>query len=268
MSTPTMSLSDRDPYAILVDVTRCTGCESCVAACVEANALDASAAEADGATTRDGLSANRLVTLTPFQNGRWVRRSCMHCDDPSCVAACLVGGLTKRPDGPVVYDADACIGCRYCMLACPWHIPRYEWSERFPFMKKCSLCADRLDRNREPACVAACPHEALAFGRRSEMVRVAARRLAEQPNHYLPEIWGQTEWGGASLLYISDVDLAPLGLGRASSRSIPSRTDPIIHATPHVAIGVASALVGLNWIIGRRTDVAAAESSERERDNA
>ena len=124
MNAPATTRADSDPLAILVDVTRCTGCETCVAACVEANGLDPRAAESDRATTRDGLSANRLLSLAPLPGGRWVRQSCMHCDEPSCVAACLVGGLSKRPDGPVVYDPDACIGCRYCMLACPWHIPR------------------------------------------------------------------------------------------------------------------------------------------------
>jgi formate dehydrogenase iron-sulfur subunit len=135
-------------------------------------------------------------------------------------------------------------------------------------MKKCTLCADRIDRNERPACVDACPHGALTFGRRTALLREAAHRQAAEPDRYLPEVWGRSEWGGGSVLYISDVDLAPLGLGRAPSRSIPSRTDPVIHTTPHVAASVATVLVGLSWVIGRRNRVAATEARESEANDA
>ncbi|MCG6922839.1 MAG: 4Fe-4S dicluster domain-containing protein, partial [Acidobacteria bacterium] len=185
--------------AILVDVTRCTGCERCTVACGEANQRDLVAAEADRATTRDGLSANRWCTVVEAAEGRFARKSCMHCLDPSCVSACLVGGLEKTTDGPVVYDPDKCIGCRYCMLACPFHVPRYEWSQVAPFMRKCDLCAERLRRSERPACVEACPHDVLSFGPRDELLEQAHHLIRDTPGRYLPHVWGETELGGTSV---------------------------------------------------------------------
>jgi formate dehydrogenase iron-sulfur subunit len=182
----------------------------------------------------------------------------MHCLEPSCVAACLVGGLLRTAEGAVVYDPDRCIGCRYCMLACPLHVPRYEWHSRLPFMRKCTLCIDRLRQGKIPACVEACPHEALSFGMRTGMLGVARERLAREPGRYLPHVWGEREWGGTSVLYLSDVDLDAIGLSRDATRSVPSITDPVIHATPHVALGVATAMAALSWVIGRRQLLAGA----------
>jgi formate dehydrogenase iron-sulfur subunit len=238
--------------AILVDVTRCTGCERCVAACVEANDLDPEQARADRATTADGLSANRPLALVQVAPGRFARFSCMHCVDPSCVAACLVGGITKTAEGPVVYDPDKCIGCRYCMLACPFHVPRYEWAETTPFMVKCAMCVERLAEGGKPACVEACPHDALAFGTRDALLDEAHERIAAAPETYLPRVWGEHELGGTSVLYLSDVDLAALGWPPTHSGAIPSLTEPLITKTPLMGAGVAASLLGINWVIGRR----------------
>jgi formate dehydrogenase iron-sulfur subunit len=242
----------KEQVGILVDVTRCTGCERCVDACVEANELDPVAAGRDRAITMDGLSANRLCTLVALENGRFARKSCMHCDDPSCVAACLVGGITRSANGAVVYEADKCIGCRYCMLACPYHIPRYEWDRTMPLMKKCNLCFDRVNEGRTPACVAACPHQALTFGQRDRLLAEAWSRVMNDQAGYLPRVWGQSEWGGSSVLYISDVELSGLGFSGADDRGIASVTDPIIHRTPHIGLGVAATLTGLSWVLKRR----------------
>jgi formate dehydrogenase iron-sulfur subunit len=250
------------PYAVLVDVTRCTGCEACVQACVNANHLDPERADRDGALVADGLSANRLCTVVPLQRGRWARKSCMHCLEPACVAACLVGGLSKTPEGAVAYDPDKCIGCRYCMLACPLHVPRYQWDRAVPYMKKCTLCLDRLRAHQVPACVEACPHEALTFGPRDEVIQEAHARLAAAPGRYLPHVWGEREWGGTSVLYLSDVDLAPVGLDRRLTTAVPAITDPVIHTTPKLALGVAITMTGLSWIVRRRQEVMSEEANE------
>ena len=244
-------------FAILVDVTRCTACEQCVAACVQTNHMDAQKAEHDRATTRDGLSANRLSTVLPLPEGRFARKSCMHCLEPSCVSACLVGGITKTPEGPVVYDPDKCIGCRYCMLACPFHVPRYEWATTEPFMVKCDMCADRLAHGELPACVEACPQQALTFGGRDMLLAEAHRRIEQSPGTYCNHVWGEDEFGGTSVLYISDVDLTPLGWPESPTAPIPSLTEPLIHKTPFLGLGVACSLVGLNWIVNRRNLLAA-----------
>lgn len=250
-------------YGILFDVTRCTGCERCVDACVEANGLDPAAAARDRATTRDGLSANRLLSLEPVGDG-FARSGCMHCLEPSCVSACLVGGIRKTPEGPVVYDPDKCIGCRYCMLACPFHVPRYEWQETRPFVKKCSLCADRLRDGRRPACVEACPERALEFGRRDELLRAAHDRIRRSSGRYLPRVWGEKEWGGTSVLLISDVDLSAAGWPETSTAPIPSLTEPLIRQTPLIGATVGFGTWALSAIIRRRQRLMGREGAADE----
>lgn len=249
-------------HGILIDVTRCTGCERCAAACVEANGLDAVQAESDRATTRDGLSANRYTSVIKVDDGRFGKKSCMHCQEPSCVEACLVGGITKSPEGPVIYDPDKCIGCRYCMLACPFSVPRYEWDETIPFMRKCDMCAGRLEEGRQPACVEACPNKALVFGEREELLELAHDRLVSRPGGYIQHVWGEEEFGGTGVLYISDVDLGELGWPDTTPVSIPSLTHPLISKTPHIGFGVAAGLLGVNWIVRRRMTVPGVEAEE------
>ncbi|MFP4624422.1 MAG: 4Fe-4S dicluster domain-containing protein [Gemmatimonadota bacterium] len=240
---------------LLVDVTKCTGCERCVAACVEANGLDPRRAERDRATVADGLSAERLLSLVEV-DGRYARKSCMHCLEPACVSACLVGGITKTPEGPVVYDPEKCIGCRYCMLACPFQVPRYEWDETAPFMRKCAGCFERVAAGAVPACVDACPNDALEFGPRQRLLDEAHGRIARHPGRYLPRVWGEHELGGTSVLYVSDVELTALGWPE-DTVSIPSLTQPLIEKTPAIGLSVAGCLLGVNWVIRRRMQLAA-----------
>jgi formate dehydrogenase iron-sulfur subunit len=239
-------------YGILFDTTQCKGCERCIKACIEVNGADPSVAARDRATTRDGLSAERLLAVRPVDQGRFTRLSCMHCEEPSCVAACLVGGLRKSPQGPVLYDPEKCIGCRYCMLACPFHVPRYEWDSTAPFMRKCSMCFERLERGRIPACVEACPNEVMQFGDREELLARAHEILRKKPDRYLSRVWGENEFGGTSILFISDVDLSAVGWPAESGASIPSLTDPLIHQTPFIGLSVALGCWGLSAIIARR----------------
>lgn len=242
--------------AILVDVTKCTGCERCVDACIEENGSDPVQAQIDRATTKDGLSESRLLSVPKIAPGRFVRMSCMHCLEPSCVSACLVGGLTKTPEGPVVYDPEKCIGCRYCMLACPFHIPRYEWSETTPYVKKCAMCFQRLDRGLAPACVEACPHEALRFGDRNVLLDEAHALICSDRDGYLPRVWGEHEFGGTSILYLSDVDLTVMGWPTPGADPIPSLTEPLIAKTPAIGLSVFGSLLGINWVIRRRMRLA------------
>ena len=247
--------------AILVDVTRCTGCERCVDACVERQGLDPLEAQIDRLISGDGLSERRLVSVPGVADGRFARLSCMHCLEPSCVSACLVGGITKTPEGPVVYDPEKCIGCRYCMLACPFHIPRYEWGEQVPFMVKCDMCADRQAQGLVPACVEACPNEALRFGERDVLLREAHEQIARGHGAYLARVWGEHEFGGTSVLYISDVDLGGMGWPGPRTAPIPALTEPLIAKTPFIGLSVAAGLVGINWVIRRRMKLAREDAS-------
>lgn len=249
-------------FALLVDITKCSGCEQCVTACVKINNLDTDKADANRATVKDGLSANRLLSIIKIDKGRFARFSCMHCLDPSCVSACLVGGISKSPEGPVIYDPDKCIGCRYCMLACPFHIPRYEWDKTTPFMKKCALCYKELKQGGIPACVEACPNNALIFGERNELLHHARNITQGNNTKYLNRIWGETEFGGTSVLYISDVDLTAMGWPGEKTDAIPTLTEPLIEKTPLIGATVAGCLVGLNWIIKRRIALAGDHKEE------
>lgn len=243
-------------HGVLIDVTKCTSCEKCVAACVKHHDLSLELAERDRAVTPDGLSDQRLSTVLKVGDGRFARKACMHCLEPSCVSACLVGGLTKSSDGPVMYDADKCIGCRYCMLACPFHIPRYEWNKKLPYMAKCDMCIDRLAQGHQPVCTEACPEGALLFGDRDALLDEAKARIASVPQRYIQHIWGEEEFGGTSVLYVSDVDLAMLGWPSPTPVSIPSLTEPLVHKTPFIGLGVAVGLISLNWIVKRRNKLA------------
>jgi formate dehydrogenase iron-sulfur subunit len=251
-------------YGILVDVTKCIGCERCVAACTQRNGLNPWQADRDRAVTSDGLSEHRLCTVLKVGDGRFARKSCMHCLEPSCAAACPVGALTKTPAGPVLYDRGKCIGCRYCMLACPFHVPRYEWDETIPYMVKCDMCTDRISRHQPPACVAACPQKALTFGDRDELLRQAQASLRIDAGRYRSHVWGEEEFGGTSVLYISDVNLAALGWPAGQEPSIPSLTVPLLHKTPFIGLGVAASLLGLNWIVQRRKELATHPETEGE----
>jgi formate dehydrogenase iron-sulfur subunit len=237
--------------AVLHDVTRCTGCMTCAEACARENDLreHVRCARFD----RGPLSQERFTTVQRLPGGEFVRRQCLHCVEPSCVTACLVGALTKLDDGPVVYDADKCIGCRYCMISCPYHVIRYEWDTPLPFVRKCDMC---FDRPAGPACVEACPHEATMYGEREELLRIAHERVAADPDRYVDHVWGEKEGGGTNVLYVSDVPLDAIFPAELGRESIPDLALPIAHSTPYLAVGVAGTVIGLSWIIGRRNRLA------------
>ena len=239
-------------YAVLVDVTKCTGCEQCVTACVEAHRSGTDPVPHEYLDKQAGLSAHRLNSIEQVADGRFARKSCMHCLEPSCVSACLVGALAKTEEGAVLYDPEKCIGCRYCMLACPFHVPQYEWEALVPFVKKCDMCATRVESGGQPACVDACSNGVLTFGDRDELLKIAHARIDSAGSSYIKHVWGEDEFGGTSVLYISDVDLAELDWPESHPVAIPHLTESLIESTPFIGLGVASSLLSINWVIRRR----------------
>jgi formate dehydrogenase iron-sulfur subunit len=247
--------------AILIDVTKCTGCEECVVACKKANKLEREERFPD--QSEDKLSSRRFTTLLRVSEERFVRKQCLHCLEPSCVEACLVGAIEKTKQGPVIYDPDICIGCRYCMLACPVSIPRYEWDKKLPLMKKCDMCYERQQDGKLPACVEACPQKACTFGEREELLGQAHATIEAAPDKYMPHVYGEMELGGTSVFYITDTPLDVLGLpDKVGSRSIHSYTWPVLSKTPFLGIGAASFLTGAYWIINRRMEVQENENTQ------
>ncbi len=246
-----------DSPAILVDTTRCVGCEECVLACKKENDLGPDELR-PGQLSVDSLSSTRFTTVLREPGNHFVKQQCRHCVDPACVSACLVGAMQKTPEGPVIYDAELCMGCRYCMVACPYGIPRYEWDEAVPKVRKCSLCYPRLKEGKEPACVEACPQDALLFGRRDDLLDEAHRRLAAHPDIYVPHVYGEKEVGGTSVLYISDMSLGFLGWsGNLGDGPLPALSWQALKKVPPVVVGMGGLMSGIYWLIRRRMQLAA-----------
>jgi Fe-S-cluster-containing dehydrogenase component len=323
--------------SLLTDVTKCIGCDKCVEACQQANDLPPEKPWR-WLTKITDLSSARWTTIKRVDGAdgdRFVRRHCRHCLEPACVEACIVGALQKSPEGPITYDRDICIGCRYCMIACPFEIPRYSWEDTVPYIQKCDLCHERVtsegklpacveacivgaltktpegavvyDRDlcigcrycmiacpfeipryswedtvpyvqkcdlcyervqtegKPPACVGACPTQATIFGEREELLAEARRRLAADPDKYIQHIWGEREVGGTSVLYISDVNISLTDLDTPLSESseipMPQRTFKVLHHMPAVFVEMAAVMGGIYWVIERREKLAHEKSA-------
>jgi formate dehydrogenase iron-sulfur subunit len=241
-------------FAILTDVTRCIGCEECVTACQRTNHTGDDAPWAWQGDPSD-LSESRWTTIVRAPRGRYVRLQCRHCVDPACVSACPVGALRRSPQGAVTYDSDICMGCRYCLMACPFRLTRYEWSSATPRVRKCILCYEKIMDGEltQPACTAACPTQATIFGDREALLAEAHTRIRTNPGRYIDHVWGEHEVGGTSVLYISDVDLGTAGWPHGLlSSSYPALTRPILDTVPPTFLVVGAGMLGLSWVIGRR----------------
>jgi formate dehydrogenase iron-sulfur subunit len=249
--------------AILTDVTKCIGCLECVAACKRENKLEPDLPRLWQKS--DGLSAENWTSIVRRQEKRYVRKQCRHCIEPACASACPVGALHKTEKGAVVYDSGKCLGCRYCMMACPYGIPRYDWDQPVPYVRKCILCYSRLNEGRQPACTEACPTGATVFGDRDELLAEARRRITQQPNVYFDRIWGEHEVGGTSVLYISDVDLGFLSYQpRLGEKPMPETTAIAMNAVPFAFVGMGGLMAGINWIIQRRNKLTGGKEGGEE----
>lgn len=232
--------------AILTDLTQCVGCEACALACKEINALP-----------RD--SANNLLTAYTWsavenRKGVNIRRQCMHCEEPACVSACPVAALTKTPEGAVIYDGHKCMGCRYCMIACPFSIPKYQWDKPIPVIQKCIFCYEKaIKKGEQPACTRACPTGATLFGERSALIAEAQQRMQAQPDRYVAHLYGLREAGGTSVLYLSGVPFAELGFpDNMIQDPYPKLTWKVLNKIPSIVTTGAVFLAGIWWIINRR----------------
>jgi len=240
---------------LLLDTTRCIGCGACSLACKQRNKLPPTS----GDLLSDTLS-DKSFSVVNRQGPRFARKLCMHCEVPSCASACPVAAFKKTPAGPVVYDENKCMGCRYCMLACPFGVPKYEWSKLLPRVRKCDLCADRLAKGLPTACAAACPTGATKFGSRAELLAEARARIAAEPARYFNHVYGAGEVGGTSVLVISDVSPKELGYKTDLVSEPPAMlTWEALRKIPNVVAMGSVLLGGIFWITNRREEVARAE---------
>ena len=236
--------------AILTDLTKCTGCMACASACKEINALPVD----------DGASELSATTWTSIETkaGVHIRRQCMHCLDPTCVSVCPVGALVKTDLGAVIYDESKCMGCRYCMISCPFGIPKYEWESTLPKVQKCIMCFEkRLSEGKQPACTSVCPTGATIFGDRDDLLHEARHRIDDNPDRYVDHIYGATEAGGTSVLYLSGLPFDRLGFNTDLQGSpYPPLTWAILKKVPNVVTLGGVFFGGLWWLTKRKNEIA------------
>lgn len=243
---------------ILFDSKICIGCGACSAGCKETHQLS-------GEPRTDELDADNYTIVKNF-NGVFIRKFCRHCVNPSCASACPVGALQKTKNGPVVYDARKCIGCRYCFIACPYGIPRYQWSKTKSLVRKCDLCAQRLEKGQPTACAEICPTGATKFGEREDLLKEAKSRIESDRQGYFQHVWGDMEVGGSSVMFIADRDLKKFEPALPTiTKALPDLTKPAMNSVPVVGLSLAAVFTGIWWLFKRRNKVAKAECAFCER---
>ncbi len=245
--------------AILYDATTCIGCKQCESACAQQNKLPY-----DDKIAAEDFTSEHKFTVVLSKDDKFMRRLCLHCEQPACASVCPVGAFHKTKEGPVVYDVWKCIGCRYCMMACPFGNPKYEWKSLNPRVRKCIMCPDRVVAGRQTACAEICPVGATKFGERDDLLAEAQERIRQNPSNYLHHIFGQHEAGGTSVFLLSAVPFEqfryPIS-ARVGDTPLPDYTARIMNLMPDFIPFWALVLGGIYWITNRRADVVAAEAA-------
>jgi formate dehydrogenase iron-sulfur subunit len=241
-------------WGLLFDSTRCIGCGACSAACKEQNGLPVEIEKKTTAYT---------WTVVEQRAGANMRSLCMHCLSPTCVSVCPVGAMKKTKAGPVNYDPDLCIGCRYCIMACPFDVPKYQWDRLLPVVGKCVMCAPRVAAGQATACAVVCPTGATRFGERDDLIREARERIASEPDRYVDHVYGVEEAGGTSVLMLAGMPFDRLGMPTDLPREpLPMLTWRVISHLPDLVSVGAVALFGIHWITQRRSYVRSIEGGD------
>lgn len=245
-----------DAVGLLYDATRCIGCKACVAACARVSNLEPDTTWSGGLYHAPvDLSARAKTVIKLFSRAgetSFMKAQCMHCVDPACVGACMLGALKKREFGIVSYDDSLCVGCRYCQMGCPYNVPKFEWQKVSPRIVKCELCRDRLKAGKIPACAEVCPREAVIYGNRAALLTEAKRRIAEGGGKYVPKVYGENDGGGTQVLYLSHVPFEQLGLPELGEESVATRARTVQHTVhkyfiaPTLLYAVLSAVTSRN----------------------
>jgi Fe-S-cluster-containing dehydrogenase component len=221
-----------DAVGMLYDTTRCIGCKTCVVACHEANDLppdDRGNGLHDAPQALNDRTKNIIKLYKEEGRRSYVKQQCMHCIDPACVGACMIGALQKREHGIVTWESDRCIGCRYCQVACPYNIPKFEWASTNPRIIKCELCNHRLKEGKIPACCEVCPRAAVIYGKHADLLVEARKRLKDHPGRYVDKIYGEHDGGGTQVIYLSHVPFEKLGLPELGEEPVPALNRTIQH---------------------------------------
>lgn len=240
--------NDVEFHGILYDSTRCVACQSCEYACAEQNNLpEPDESVKAGVVRKTNETRATAVSLYNTSKGEVpVKRQCMHCNDPACASACLTRAMYKTHEAPVIWREDKCMGCRFCMVSCPFDMPKFEYKSTNPRIIKCTMCYDLIKDGGVPACVDNCPAEAIVFGTRRELIKEARRRISEDPDSYFDHIYGEHEAGGTGWLYLSPVPFEEIGFKtNIQNSSYPALTKGFISSIAPVDILLPALLLGI-----------------------
>lgn len=243
-----VSEKDIEFYGILYDSTRCAGCQTCEMVCAETNGLPEPTDSPDPNVLRKKDENHRtVVNCFNTSKGEFYNKTqCMHCNEPACVAACLTQAMYKTKQGPVIWREDKCMGCRYCMVSCPFDVPKFEYLSSNPRIEKCTMCYDRIKDGGIPACTESCPAEAITFGTRKELLAEAKKRIAENPDMYYNEIYGYDVAGGTAFLYLSAVPFNEIGMNtKLQNKSYPELSKGFLFSVPSIFVFLPPLLLGI-----------------------
>jgi len=258
-----------DSYGVLHDVTKCIGCRKCEDACNVVNALpkpEKSFEDLSVLEEKRRTDAGVYTVVNQFDvEGKKVfaKKQCNHCLEPACASACFVKAFTKTKQGAVVYNEKLCVGCRYCMVACPFEVPAYEYDDALtPSVTKCTMCYPLILEGKLPGCVEACPKGALIFGKRDDLIKAAWQRIYKYPDQYTAHVYGEHEMGGTSWLYLSGVSFSDVGMREdLGIKSAPELTAGPLAAVP-IIVGLWPVLLTGVYAITKRKEKIAEQEKE------
>lgn len=259
---------------VLHDLVRCVGCRKCEAGCNQVNKLpapekpfdDLSVLEEKRRTHADTYTVVNKYEVPDQEKPLYRKRQCNHCKEPACASACFVQAFKKTPEGAVTYDESVCVGCRYCMIACPFEVPTYEYDEVLtPRVMKCTMCHPLITSGERdiPGCVEACPVEALTYGERDDLIKIARERIRKFPERYVDHVYGEHEMGGTNWLYVSGAPFDQVGMRTdLGTTPAPKLTSGALSMVPAV-VGLWPVLLTGVWAINQRKEKIAEEEREQ-----
>jgi len=247
--TPSKKKDNIEFSGILYDSTLCIGCQTCEYACAEHYGLPTPEDYPEPGVTRE-LDETRRVAVNCFNTSKgeqYMRRSCNHCNEPACASACLTKAMLKTDEGPVIWREEKCMGCRSCIISCPFDVPKFEYNSPNPKIQKCRMCFELLQEGQKPVCVENCPAEAMIFGKRRDLLEIARTRIYENPDTYYHKIYGEQEVGGTGLLYLSAVPFEELGFRNdLGTTAYPEYNKTFLYSVPAVLVLWPAMLLGLH----------------------
>jgi formate dehydrogenase iron-sulfur subunit len=259
-----------DAVGMLYDATLCIGCKTCVVACKEANGLPSDTTHLGGGVydlpnDLSDTTKNIIKLYKDEDKYSYMKAQCMHCVDPACINACMLGSLQKREHGVVTWHGERCTGCRYCGIACPYGVPKYEYHKAWPKVIKCEMCATRKDKPFQPACCEVCPRHAVIFGKYTDLVDEAKNRLEKDPDRYYPKVFGLEDGGGTQVLYLSKAGISfqDLGLPDLGVTPVPEVQQTIQHALYQGAVAPVALFAVFGAVMWRNKRAAEKAGEEK-----